>query len=152
MNSDLRDLLREAGRAAPRDAPEKIEAVLRWEFRAHRQRGLRRQISFALIAASILLMMTAALLRVAPKPAPAAARTQRLERATPFLPMAGRELLAPMEYGHVIRVRLPRSTMASFGLPVNEARAGEMVSADVLLGEDGLARAVRFIQMESSIR
>jgi hypothetical protein len=152
MNNDLQDLLREAGRATPRNAPEEVEAALRAEFRAHRQRGRRRQISFALIAASILLLMTAALLRVAPKPAPAAARTPGLERTTPFLPMAGRELLAPMEYGHVIRVRLPRSTMASFGLPVNEARAGEMVSADVLLGEDGLARAVRFIQMESSIR
>ena len=152
MNNDLQDLLREAGRAARRDAPEEIEAVLRGEFRAHHQRWRRRQLSFALIAASILLMMTAALLRVAPEPSPAAARTQRLERATPFLPMAGRELLAPMEYGHVIRVRLPRATMASFGLPVNEARAGEMVSADVLLGEDGLARAVRFIQMENSIR
>lgn len=152
MKSDVRELLREAAQAGPIQAPEEIEAVLRGAFRANRQRGRRRQMSFALIAASILLTLASALLRVGPNPVPAAVRAPRMERATPFLPMAGRELLAPIEYGHVIRVRLPRATMASFGLPVNEARTGELVSADVLLGEDGLARAVRFIQMETSIR
>lgn len=46
----------------------------------------------------------------------------------------------------MVRVELPRSAMASFGLPVNMDRADQRVKADVLLGADGLARAIRFVQ------
>ncbi|MGZ8842697.1 MAG: hypothetical protein ACXW18_03485 [Pyrinomonadaceae bacterium] len=46
----------------------------------------------------------------------------------------------------MVRVELPRSAMAVFGLPVNMDRADQRVKADVLLGADGLARAIRFVQ------
>jgi len=46
----------------------------------------------------------------------------------------------------LVRMELPRSAMASFGLPVNMDRADQRVKADVLLGADGLARAIRFVQ------
>jgi hypothetical protein len=46
----------------------------------------------------------------------------------------------------MVRVELPRSAMAGFGLPVNMDRADQRVKADVLLGADGLARAIRFVQ------
>ena len=46
----------------------------------------------------------------------------------------------------MVRVELPRSAMATFGLPVNIDRADQRVKADVLLGADGLARAIRFVQ------
>jgi hypothetical protein len=52
----------------------------------------------------------------------------------------------PVERGSVVRVRLPRAALQSFGFPVNELRAEEPINADVLLGEDGLARAVRFVK------
>jgi hypothetical protein len=52
----------------------------------------------------------------------------------------------PVEHGRMVRVRLPRSALAAFGLPVNEQLAEEAIQADVVLGEDGLARAVRFVQ------
>lgn len=46
----------------------------------------------------------------------------------------------------MVRVELPRSAMASFGLPVNMDRSDQRVKADVLVGADGLARAIRFVQ------
>ena len=46
----------------------------------------------------------------------------------------------------MVRVELPRSAMANFGLPVNVDRADQRVKADVLMGADGLARAIRFVQ------
>jgi len=52
----------------------------------------------------------------------------------------------PVEHGRMVRVRLPRSALAAFGLPMNEQRAEETIQADVVLGEDGLARAVRFVK------
>jgi hypothetical protein len=36
--------------------------------------------------------------------------------------------------------------MRSFGLPVSEERALDRVQADVLMGEDGIARAIRFVR------
>ena len=48
--------------------------------------------------------------------------------------------------GQVVRVRLPRESMRSFGLPVNQDRIVQTVKADVLVGEDGIARAIRFVQ------
>jgi hypothetical protein len=52
----------------------------------------------------------------------------------------------PVEHGRMVRVRLPRSALAAFGLPMNEQRSEETIQADVVLGEDGLARAVRFVK------
>jgi hypothetical protein len=46
----------------------------------------------------------------------------------------------------MVRVELPRSAMVSFGLPVHMDRVNEKVKADVLLGVDGLAQAIRFVQ------
>ena len=48
--------------------------------------------------------------------------------------------------GQIVRVELPRSALANFGLPVNMDRYNEKVKADVLFGVDGLAHAIRFVQ------
>lgn len=68
------------------------------------------------------------------------------EIATDFLPLVDESSLQTMNSGRVIRVELPRSALVSFGLPVNMERTNERVKADVLLGDDGLARAVRFVR------
>lgn len=65
---------------------------------------------------------------------------------TGFLPVGVGVTFGPGDRGSLVRVRLPRSALASFGLPVNEDRDTKTVNADVLLGDDGLARAIRFIQ------
>jgi hypothetical protein len=68
------------------------------------------------------------------------------EIATDFIPLMQGGQFGQTEGGHLVRVELPRSAMASFGLPVNYERADGRVKADVLLGEDGLARAIRFVR------
>ncbi|HEV2802559.1 MAG TPA: hypothetical protein VGW12_18955 [Pyrinomonadaceae bacterium] len=68
------------------------------------------------------------------------------EITTDFIPLAHGGALAPEEGGQVMRVELPRSALVSFGLPMNVERAGERVKADVLIGEDGVARAIRFVR------
>jgi hypothetical protein len=52
----------------------------------------------------------------------------------------------PMESGELIRVQMPRSALVRFGLPVNVEHADMLVKADLLVGEDGLARAIRFVR------
>jgi len=68
------------------------------------------------------------------------------EIATDFIPLMQGGRLTQGEGGHLVRVELPRSALASFGLPLNAEAAGGRVKADVLLGEDGLARAIRFVR------
>ena len=65
--------------------------------------------------------------------------------ATDFLPLLLVEAGSELERGQVLRVELPRSALMSFGLPMNQERSTEPIKADVLVGEDGLARAIRFI-------
>jgi len=57
-----------------------------------------------------------------------------------------RESLAQMDGGQVMRVELPRSALMSFGLPMDMERAAERIKADVVVGNDGLARAIRFVR------
>jgi hypothetical protein len=68
------------------------------------------------------------------------------EIATEFIPLMNREALSQMDGGQVMRVELPRSALMTFGLPMDMERATERIKADVLVGNDGLARAIRFVR------
>lgn len=68
------------------------------------------------------------------------------EIATDFIPLSYMSAASLQEGGQIMRVQLPRSALANFGLPVNMDRYNEKVKADVLYGVDGTARAIRFVQ------
>ena len=70
----------------------------------------------------------------------------REETATEFLPLTDGSDLAQLDGGQVVRIELSRSALQSLGLPMNVERAGERIKADVLLGNDGIARAIRFVR------
>jgi len=130
-------------------APPGLEAALRAAFRGQRAKPAVwwpwwRQ---AMATAALLVVLVAgavALLRRAPAPELAPAASQEL--ATEFIPLVYQNDLLPAENVQIVRVKLPRAALVSFGLPINEDRAGEPVKADVLLGDDGVARAIRFVR------
>ena len=68
------------------------------------------------------------------------------EIATDFIPISYMTAVNLQDGGQIVRVELPRSALANFGLPVNMDRYNEKVKADVLFGVDGLAHAIRFVQ------
>ena len=68
------------------------------------------------------------------------------EIATDFFPVGDTSAMSLADGGQLVRVQLPRSALMRFGLPVNMDRANERVKADVLLGSDGIARAIRFVR------
>jgi len=82
--------------------------------------------------------------RKAPKRSAADAAVTQHEVVTEFIPIVYDP--EPIERGQIVRIRLPLAALASFGLPVNEEHLEETIRADVVLGEDGLARAVRFVK------
>jgi len=66
--------------------------------------------------------------------------------AASFYPLPEADELPPLETSLVVRVQLPVSSLELMGFPVSEEAGAEPVQAEVLLGQDGLARGVRLIQ------
>ena len=72
--------------------------------------------------------------------------TETAEVVTDFLPLTYLSESSAADSGHVVRVEVPRTMMASMGVPTNRERNTEFVKADVIIGDDGLATAIRFVQ------
>ena len=71
-------------------------------------------------------------------PSPNAPVTQSLDEFVPLMPMTERELSGPFQ---LVRVQMPRASLGALRSPLEHPN--ELVEADVLLGEDGMARAIR---------
>jgi len=69
-----------------------------------------------------------------------------IEVTTEFIPIGFSNAANVQEGGQVVRLEMSRYAMARFGVPFNEERYAEMVKADVWVGADGLACAIRFVQ------
>jgi hypothetical protein len=69
-----------------------------------------------------------------------------VEVVTQFFPLREGEDLTALESLQLVRVELPGSALGEVGLPVSIETANEPVEADVLLGQDGMARAIRFVR------
>jgi hypothetical protein len=131
----------------------RVEASLRQAVRElarsrHRQRG-----TFLAVAAALLVVTAALWGLVVRHPPSASSRADRVtirEVATEFLPLTYGHL--PVSDAYIMRIEVPRSAMVAFGLATADLPAadGEMVDADVLVGMDGLARAVRFVHQVGS--
>ena len=71
------------------------------------------------------------------------------ELVTEFFPLGYSNV--PARGGYVVRMQVPLSALASFGIaPTGSDVTPSGVLADVVIGDDGLARAVRFVQVINS--
>jgi len=68
------------------------------------------------------------------------------EVATDFFPLQYVPDARTLGDGALVRVSMPRAAMTTFGFPVDIERRQERIQADVVLGGDGMARAIRFVQ------
>ncbi|HKD08364.1 MAG TPA: hypothetical protein VKB79_20855 [Bryobacteraceae bacterium] len=90
----------------------------------------------------------------APEPVrqPAAVVRPRKPRAArvieePFVQIPYTQPLAPWERGEIVRMELPVAALIAQGFSIATSDAGAAARADVLVGEDGRARAVRLISI-----
>lgn len=79
-------------------------------------------------------------------PAPLVAQPVADSDTQTFLAIPYAPPFTDKDRGEVMRVRLPRQAIRSLGLPVNPERLFERVPADVLFGEDGVARGIRLVR------
>lgn len=67
------------------------------------------------------------------------------EVATHFFPLIDSDDFNSLESGHVVRLELPGSALNDLGLSIDVMTTEKTVTADVVIGPDGLAHAIRFI-------
>lgn len=76
----------------------------------------------------------------------ASANSQRpSETVTDFVPLTAIADATAMRSGTIVRVEMPRASLIAMGLPLHAERADETVKADIVVGDDGLARAIRLV-------
>ena len=73
-------------------------------------------------------------------------RKRTEEIATPYYPLPGADWLPSPGAEAVVRVVVPRSALQMVGFPLTETVGPEFVRADMVFGQDGVARAIRFVQ------
>ena len=154
QNDAQRELTASLRRMAAADALSKgaspeVRARLLQELRAV-ARAERRAVMKVYALAAVLVIATAIPVwqlstRTAADPStrPSAAD---LEMATEFYPLTYSAI--PVNQGRLVRLELPAASLAALGVDpaaVAGPQQGSVV-ADVLVGEDGLARAVRFVR------
>jgi hypothetical protein len=66
--------------------------------------------------------------------------------ASDFYPMRNGPMLLPGEAAQMIQVRVPRTALTIYGLPGGIYSGEETIGAQVLVGQDGVARAIRFVK------
>lgn len=76
----------------------------------------------------------------------AVGQSQPREVVTDFFPLMNPA--RSFERGQMLRVQLPAAAMQSVGLPVREEHLNDLVQADVLMGEEGMPRAIRFVRFD----
>ena len=63
-----------------------------------------------------------------------------------FIPLPFAAADAPLGSAEVVRIRLSEADLGLLGLSANEEASAQPLTADVVIGEDGVARAIRFVQ------
>ena len=149
LRAALRALSEDDGRL--RASPDVEKRLLR-EVRAISQaRRHRTWLAVSSVAAVLVLAIALYTWRIGNKnssdavQSPSAPEEATAEVATDFLPLPYYHV--PMNTGSTVRIEVPAETLVSFGLAPTDFRERDgKVQADVLVGEDGLARAVRFVR------
>ena len=136
-------------------APPRVEAHL---VRAYRER-YRQSVRPAgevrrwwAAAAAVLLVAGALWTGVRQPPLPLIAANSGVaapagieEEDTAFVPLPNAAGSLQDDDVDLVRVELPRSAVTALGMPAIDDTDAESVEAEVLVGPDGMARAVRFL-------
>ncbi len=168
----------DAGREAPGRIENILLEALREHKNARKGRMVHYRVVALGIAASVLLVLGIALHQrmvsvpspspkadvaaalphaVAPESGPSQSPQQiyggdqnESEYATNFVALPYADDPATIEDGAIVRVTLPRSALASFGLPVVDDGTTDQIPADLIVSADGTPEAIRLVSQASA--
>lgn len=128
-------------------ASPEVRARLLEQVRAVGRERRRSQIKVYALAAGLAIATSIPVWQLSTRTADVTSQTPVVsaEVATGFYPLSYSAV--PVTQGSVVRLELSPTALAALGVepPPSDSRQ-DTVMADVLVGEDGLARAVRFVQ------
>lgn len=139
--NELQSLLGSLSKSVRDGVDERMESNLRAAFRS-RQRRFR---GYLLEAAASVAVAVGLYFLLSP------AREANREPAANHDLFGGSEFVllpygqsdVPLEQPVIVRVQVPASELSGWGVPLPPFRGGNRVEADLLVGQDGIARAVR---------
>jgi len=137
---DLIDKMRRLASALPREASPRVEQRLSAAFRTRHPRKGPSWIYAA--AACVLLLLGLSLIYKRQSVRPA----DFVYNASGFVALPYSQSGVPVESLVVIRVAVTPSQLSSMGVAVPAVASSARVKADVLVGQDGVARAVRLVE------
>lgn len=142
---DLQDALSRLADVLPQDVSRAAEERMLAAFRSRPGRPRRTWMYAAGIAACAILVFTWLLTTPsAQRPRPAAETYEALTAG--FVPLPYAESGVPLEEAVIVRVQLPRAEFGRLGVQLAPSLAmNGSISADLLIGQDGVTRAVRII-------
>lgn len=142
---ELGTLLRQLAASAPVVSTDLLERRMRTAFRAR-----RRQRRLAIIAAGLVacLLLTLGLTLGWERRLTNRAPVPQQPEYAGFMALPYAESDVPIEQVVIVRVNLRRGDLRALGLPpallpLRDGASTELVRADLLMGQDGIARAVR---------
>lgn len=115
------------------------ESVPPFAYARGSERGRPARVAIALAAP----ILAAVLFLLGPAPVPSAA---------PFVAIPYVAPIAPYERTSVVRVNIPVAALVAAGFAVHGADPGATLTADVIVGQDGRAHAVRLTSNRSVIQ
>ncbi len=145
-DEELQDTLRKLARAVPQRAGGAVERELRAKFRARRR---QRKVAWTYLAEAVALAIAVAGLYLGfihGRPTQRSSTTSgALNQGSGFIMLPYAQSDVPMEQPVIVRVKISLSELRAIGMPLSGAPRGN-VSADLLIGQDGVARAVRLVE------
>ncbi|MBV9265061.1 MAG: hypothetical protein JO061_02720 [Acidobacteriaceae bacterium] len=147
--SDWRHVVKRLVEALPKEASAETEARLLMAFRAQRRRAVRARVYWIATAACLALSLAwfwAQHSSRMPRVLQPGRGTYYANGMPGFVALPYAESGVPLEEAVVVRVQLRPSELGLMGLKRVPAGINGSVQADLLVGQDGIARAVRLVE------
>jgi hypothetical protein len=142
---DLEHSFERLATESPREAANATEQRILAAFRARRKHVVRRMLYGAIAAACLAVALLSIRSHRAAPHRSSTNQTSSLAYGFVALPYAQSDV--PLEQAIIVRVQLPPSAWGALNVPPPPAGTGA-VNADLLIGQDGVARAVRLIDTQ----
>lgn len=145
-SQELKEALNRLAAASPRHASPGAEQRLIEALRKRRRRRVTAWAYGALAAACVALALGWLWVRHSPPVETDTATNESYYAAPPgFVALPYAQSGVPMEEAVIVRVEVHPAELTMLGMPMPSSHTSGRVSADLLVGQDGVARAVRFV-------
>lgn len=148
LDRELAELRQATAAEVPPPATDRAIAEAIAKARGHGHHAARRHdrwLAWPLALAASIAVLSFVVRMLPPEAIVAEPAALAASAAGDFLPIASLADIESAGDTWVVPARLPRTTLAQLGWPVNPALAGDAIDTELLVRRDGSVLAVRFV-------